>query len=112
MNGQFVRDMDNGIDKDGTWEWMRKSDLKVGTEALICAAQEQSLRTNYVKFHIDKTAESPLCRLCGNKGESVNHIVSECSKLAQKEYKRRHDNIGRIVHWKLCGKYELERGDK
>ena len=35
MHGQFVRDMDNGIDKDGTWEWMRKSDLKVGTKALI-----------------------------------------------------------------------------
>ncbi|XP_068712746.1 uncharacterized protein [Montipora foliosa] len=26
--------------------------------------------------------------------------------LAQKEYKRRHDNIARLVHWKLCCKYE------
>jgi hypothetical protein len=43
------------------------------------------------------------------KGESVGHLVSECSKLAQLEYKRRHDNVARIVHWELCRKYELER---
>ena len=29
-------------------------------------------------------------------------IVSECGKIAQKEYKRRHDSVGRYVHWKLC----------
>ena len=27
------------------------------------------------------------------KGESVQHFVSGCEKLAQKEYKRRHDNV-------------------
>ena len=36
---------------------MRKSDLKGCTEALICSAQEQSIRTNYIKYNIDKTAE-------------------------------------------------------
>ena len=29
--------------------------------------------------------------MCGKAEESVNHVLSECSKLAQKEYKRRHD---------------------
>ena len=24
------------------------------------------------------------CRLCGNRDETVNHIISECSQLAQK----------------------------
>ena len=33
--------------------------------------------------------------------ENVNHIVSGCKKLAQKEYKRRHDNVAKSVHWKL-----------
>ena len=44
--------------------------------------------------------------------ESINHIVSGCSKLAQKEYKRRHDNLGKIVHWKLARKCNFEAGDK
>ena len=34
-----------------------------------------------------------------------------CSKLAQ-EYKREHDNLGKIVHWKLARKCNFEAGDK
>ena len=82
------------------------------TEALICRAQEQALRINCIKFHINKNVESPMCRMYGEKGESVNHLPSECSKLAQREYKRRHDSIARYMHWQLCGKVELEQTDK
>ena len=70
---------------------MQKGDLKGCTEALICSTQEQALRTNYIKFHVDKNVESPMCRMCGEKGESVNHLTIKCSKLAQREYKRGHD---------------------
>ena len=42
----------------------------------------------------------------------MNHIISESTKLAQKEYKRRHDNVAKIVHWKLRGKYELMKSAK
>ena len=79
---------------------------------MLCAAQEQAIRTNYVKHKIDKTAQSPLCRMCDKKSETISHIVSECEKLAQKEYKRRHDNVARIVHWKLCGRFNLKRSQK
>ena len=82
MHGQFARDME---DKDkSTWRWMRKSDLKGCTEALICSAQEQSIRTKYIKYNIDKTAESPLYRMCGTRNETIPHMVSECGKLAQR----------------------------
>ena len=50
--------------------------------------------------------------MCGEKGESVGHLVSECKMLAQKEYKSRHDNGAGIVHWELCGEYSLERSKK
>ena len=43
---------------------------------------------------------------------SIDHIVSGCSKLAQNEYKRRHYNIGKIVHWKLARKCNFEAADK
>ena len=45
----------------------------------------------------------------GQKGETVWHITSECEKLAQGEYKRRHDNVARIIHWELCAKYGIDR---
>ena len=49
--------------------------------------------------------------MCRKADESIDHIVSGCSKLAQ-EYKKRHDNLGRTVHWKLARKFIFEAGDK
>ena len=46
------------------------------------------------------------------KGESIDHVLSECKKLAQKEYKRRHDGVARYIHWELCGKYQVQRAEK
>ena len=49
IHGQFVKEMPEKVDEDRTWQWLSKSDLKIGTEALLCAAQEQAINTNYVK---------------------------------------------------------------
>ena len=63
MYGQYVRHIEDK-EKTNTWKWLRKSNLEGCIEALICSALEQALRTYYVKFHIDKIGESPLCRMC------------------------------------------------
>ena len=78
----------------------------------MVAAQNQSIRTNLVKAKIDKSQGDSLCRVCRKVDESIDHIVSVCSKLKQKEYKRRHDNLGKIVYWKLARKSNFEAGDK
>ena len=44
---------------------------------------------------IDKTQENSNCRLCV---ETSNHIVSECNKLTQKEYKNRLKWVGKVIH--------------
>ncbi len=44
--------------------------------------------------------------LDGDRDETINHIISECSKLAQKEYKTRHDWVGKVNPSELCKKYE------
>ena len=67
MYGQFVREMPETKDEKETWHWLRKADLKVETEAMLYAAQEQAIRTNYVKHKIDKTAQSTLCRMWDKK---------------------------------------------
>ena len=112
MYGQFVREMPEEIDKDLSWKWLVQSDLKVQSEATICAAQEQALRTNYTKNKIDKTSENPLCRMCGERGETVQQLICEYKKLAQRSYKRRHDAVAKLVHWKFCEKHNLERKEK
>ena len=84
MHGQFVRDTERVIDKKKSRFWLKQGDLKKGAEALIMAGQEQAIRTNYIKHNIDKTRDSPMCRVHGKKGKAINHIICECSNLAKK----------------------------
>ena len=39
----------------------------------MLVGQEQALRTNSIKDSIDKTSQTPLCRLCGESTETVRH---------------------------------------
>ena len=111
LHGQYLRKTKE-VRSDQCWAWLQNGDLKRETENLIVAAQNLSIRANLVKARIDKSQGDSLCRICRKVDESIDHIASGCSKLAQKEYKRRHDNLGKIVHWKLTRKCNFEAGDK
>ena len=61
---------------------------------------------------IDKTQQNGKCRLCGDRDETINHIISECSKLAQRKYKSRHDWDGKVIHWEMCKKFKFDHTNK
>ena len=93
LYGRFKR-LINNISHQKTWTWLRKENLKRETESLLIAVQDNAIRTNHIKARIDKTQQNSKCRLCGDRDETINHIISECSKLTQKEYKARHNWVG------------------
>ena len=107
LYGHFKR-LINNISHQKTWTWLRKGNLKRETETLLIAAQDNTIRTNHIKARIDKTQQKSKCRLCGDRDETINHIISECRKLPQKEYKARHDR----VHWKMCKKLKFDHTNK
>ena len=88
---------------------MKEGSLKRETEALI---KDQATRTKYNKATIDKSQIDAKCRMCRDKNETVSHIVSGCSKLSQKEYKKRYGNVARAIHWDLSGKCGFDRNGK
>ena len=90
LHGRFKR-LINNISHDKNWTWLRKGNFKRETESLLMAAKNSTIRTNHIKVRIDKTQQNSKCRLCCDREETINHIISECSKLEQKEYKARHD---------------------
>ena len=90
-----------------TWGWIGKGYLRKEAEGLIFAAQEQALRTNWIRKNIDGHEVSEKCRMCGERDELITRLIAECKKLAQKEYKQRHHNTARIVHLELCQKFGL-----
>ena len=52
------------------------------------------------------------CRLCGDRDETINHIISECRKLAQKENKIRHDWVGKVIHCEMFKKFKFDHKNK
>ena len=50
--------------------------------------------------------------VCGNRDETINHKISEYSKLAQREYKVRHDWVGKGIHWEICKKFKFDHTNK
>ena len=96
------------ISHRNTWTWLRKGNLKRETESLLIAAQNNAIRINCVKEKIDKMQQNSNCWLCGDKDETINHIISKYSKIAQKEYKSRLEWVRKVIHWELCQKLKFD----
>ena len=90
LYGRFKR-LINNISLEKTWRWLRKWNFKRETESILIAAQNNAIRTNHIKVRIDKTQWNSKWRLCGDRDETINHIISECSNLLRKEYQTIHD---------------------
>ena len=76
------------------------------TEAMFCAAQEQPVKLNSIKYHIEDQGISPMCRLCGELSETLMHLSSCCPVLAKSKYQIQHEIVGKHIHWlPSIGKY-------
>ena len=51
------------------------------------------------------------CIFCDDSDETVHH-VSECSKVAQKQYKSKPDRVRKVIHWELCKILTFDNADK
>ena len=54
-------------------------------EALLYAAQEQPIRKNCIKHNVGNIVHNLLCRICGKKGKTAQHMVTEREKSKQCE---------------------------
>ena len=95
-----------------TWQCLKGGHIKKETEAMVRAAQEQALRVNSIKNHIDGQDVSQMCRLCGESSEMVMHLSNGCSVLAKSKYRIRHDIVGEHIHWLLLKKHEIPTGNQ
>ena len=62
-----------------------------------------------MKVKIDNMQQNNKCKSCEEK---VHRMIIKCNKLAQKEYKTRHDSVGSVVHWELCKRLKFEHTTK
>ena len=106
LYGRFKRLINNN--SHNSWTWLRKGNFKRETESLLIVAQNNAIITKHIKVRIDKTQQNRKCGLWGDRDETISHIISECSKLAQAEYKTIHDWVGKVIHWEMCKKFKFD----
>ena len=87
LYGHFCRDFLPLVDLKWQWYWIGHAGFTKETEGFIFAAQEKALTTSMMKRNIFHLDVSPLCRLCGSTDETINHLISSCSYIAQTAYK-------------------------
>ena len=79
---------------------------------LLIEAQNNAIRINHIKARIDTRQQNCRCWFCGDRDGTINHIIGEYNKLSQKEYKTRHDKVGKVIHWEMCNKLKFDHTNK
>ena len=98
LHGYYERICNTVWNSTTTFYW-----FSIESEGLLLAAQEQSLSIRAMAT-VYGTNVSTSCRLCGEHPETLEHLVSGCTKLAGALY---NDCVLKYLHWLLCRKHSF-----
>jgi hypothetical protein len=109
LHGRYFKELEQPeINIQVSHAWLKKSNIHPETEGFIFAIQDRVINTRNYKKHIcGLQSIFDKCRICGTEGETIEHIISSCTVLAQTEYKKRHDIFAKIIHMNLAVKFKL-----
>lgn len=85
LHGRYYRELheNEDNDKETSSRWLRTVSLFPETEGFMAAMVEDKYRR------------------CRSSGETIQHILNGCTQLAPEEYKKRHDDVGKILHLEM-----------
>ena len=85
--------------------WIRNWNFIRDSEPCWTTVQNYGIGFNDIKANIDYSQQISNRRLCGDRVETMNHVIRECGKLAEKEVKTRHAwGVGKVIHCELLEK--------
>lgn len=113
LHGQYLKRLKReGTSTLKTFGWLSRGRAKGETEALITAAQDQALRTKNYEKEVLKISTDDKCRLCKEKSETIDHLISSCPQLAKKEFIERHDKMCNYIHHTICQAFQIPANEK
>jgi len=100
------------VDKMALPAGLKVSELFPQTTGFMTAMQDQSISTNnYYKYSLkDPNIATYICRKCGEKSETIQHITEACRALTPGDDTHRDNQVANIVHQELAIKCELPKG--
>ncbi|XP_030747235.1 uncharacterized protein LOC115875843 [Sitophilus oryzae] len=108
LHGRYPKSLQSeGIDLHSSLAWLKDGKLFPETEGFMMAIQDGVMRTRNYEKNILKQDVVDVCRKCSMRGETIEHITSGCSTLADNAYLGRHNQLAKIIHQQLAIKSEL-----
>ena len=107
LHGQFPSQIEAITTSACAYQWLRLSYLKLETEAMITAAQDQAIRTKAYNVNVLHSSNDSLCRWCHSSDETIFHVLSACPALAPTEYLERHNSVASLLHKHICEYYGI-----
>ena len=92
------------VDHQMSNEWLKTAGLKLKQRAFYhCCprpshVQDPAIKTNYYRGKILKDGTDPMCRICGQFQETIDHIVEGCPELTKTEYLHRQNKASRHTY--------------
>ena len=88
LHGRFWRRAsDAGLDLGLSFRWLKSPTIRPGTEGLLLAVQDQAIATRHYQVTVIGRGDvTDICRVCGTRGETVDHIVACYPALAKTLY--------------------------
>jgi hypothetical protein len=88
LHGRYFKELEQPeANIQASHAWLKKSNIHPETEGFIFAIQDRVINTrNYKKYICGLQSIIDKCRICGTEGETIEHIISSCTVLAQSEY--------------------------
>jgi hypothetical protein len=103
LGGRVLRS--GNIDRRASFVWLQTGKLSSTAVRNVIAAQEGCLLT---RAHPSCVLADKTCRACGKSHETVEHLMTGCSKWLATLYIDRHDSVARNLHYRICDKYDLK----
>ena len=78
-------------------EWLKKGSLSSHLERYICAIQEEEINTCYLKSK--RNNNNPICRLCKQQNETIQHVVASYPSIIASMYLAfHHDKVAYVIY--------------
>ncbi|KAH9419660.1 hypothetical protein DERP_015356, partial [Dermatophagoides pteronyssinus] len=103
LHSKLFDDDDNIIDKVQSSLWLRKLNITPQEEAMLCKLQDRNM---YFPGLNKK------CPHCNQGKKTVDHLATYCGKMLNFDYKKRHDEVVRLIHYSKLIEFGINKCKK
>ena len=96
---------EHNLDLSHSFKWLEKGSLSARIVRDVLAVQEAQLWCGANPGN----KKSSICRRCHAGIETAQHIATECPTFRQTLALRRHNDVAKNIHFRLCQEYDFPR---